>query len=78
MWQRTMLWLQQLLMFAASAAAAPVVLNVRPAAALLSLLLNFIHRGHDFVNTLLVLSVGLVGDALQAHLSSDAGASLLR
>jgi hypothetical protein len=60
--QSTLLWLQRLLMLAASICATFVLTYVRPVVALASFALNMVHRGHDVVNTALVLAATLVWD----------------
>src|SRR3546814_9450242 len=49
--QGRMLQLQVLLMSCSLCAAFPIVLNVHLGIAMLSLLVNLVHRGHDFFNT---------------------------
>lgn len=49
-----MLVLQQLLMFGSSVAAIKALGHVRLEVAVLSLLLNLVHRGHDVVNPIAV------------------------
>lgn len=55
--QATMLRLQQLLMAASSAAALRVLRGVSLPLAALSLALNFMHRGHDFANTAVLVAL---------------------
>jgi hypothetical protein len=58
--QNHMLLLNQFLMFVSTGAALPVLLCVLPVPAVLSCLLNFVRRGHDFSNTLVVCVFALV------------------
>ena len=55
-----MLRLNQLLMLVSSISALQVLSLVRIPTALLSLTLNVAHRGHEFVNTLVVLLASLI------------------
>ena len=58
--QSAMLRLNQLLMLVSSISALQVLSLVRIPTALLSLTLNVAHRGHEFVNTLVVLLASLI------------------
>ncbi len=54
--QRAMLGLQKVLMLASTVAACRVLMQISVPLSLASLVLNFIHRKHDFLNTGLILA----------------------
>lgn len=60
MGQTRMLFLNQLIMLASTAAAVPVFLLVHPAVALLSLALNFANRHHEIGKMALVIVASLL------------------
>ena len=59
MQQSMMLWLQKLLMAVSTIAAVQVLCHVHVCIALLSLVLNFVHRHHEVVNTTITMAVAL-------------------
>ena len=58
--QMTMLNLQKVLMAAATLATVPVLLEVSLPVTLISLILNFVNRKHDFLNTLFIMCIACV------------------
>jgi hypothetical protein len=65
--QSNMLFLQQVLMIASTVAAIGVLVQVNMIVSMSSLVLNFVNRKHDLINTGLLLILCIAGSQFQSQ-----------